>query len=84
MNRPYLTTKSLHPENQETPIRFLRTVFVPDHLFYRRNHFSYPTFSSSFFWLPIGGTVEHPQLLSFQEINALPVKSLKGVLECGV
>ncbi|MCD8509042.1 MAG: hypothetical protein LRY73_03595 [Bacillus sp. (in: Bacteria)] len=39
--RPFLITRSLQPENQETPIRFLSNN-VPTDLFYLRNHFDYP------------------------------------------
>ncbi|MFL6558070.1 MAG: sulfite oxidase [Bacillus sp. (in: firmicutes)] len=80
--KPYLITRSLQPENQETPIQFVETDILKNHLFYRRNHFSYPTLSYSNYWLPINGLVTTPIVLSMQEIVKLPSKSLKVVLEC--
>jgi DMSO/TMAO reductase YedYZ molybdopterin-dependent catalytic subunit len=80
--RPYLTTRSLSPENQETPINFLYGGMVNGKLFYRRNHFPYPDFVSSFFWLPITGFIQSSKVFSFKELLALPSKTIKMVLEC--
>ncbi|ULT55092.1 sulfite oxidase [Neobacillus drentensis] len=80
--KPYLNTKSLMPENQETPIQFLDGEIVDAPLFYRRNHFSYPPFTSSFYFLPIEGLVYTPKTFSLQEIYSMPSKTIKVVLEC--
>ncbi|MBT2722772.1 sulfite oxidase [Bacillus sp. ISL-46] len=80
--KPYLITKTLFPENQETPIHFLNSDIVDGKLFYRRNHFSYPHFTSSFYLLPIDGLVHTPKIFSLQEIYSLPSKTIKVVLEC--
>ncbi|CAM3825155.1 sulfite oxidase [Mesobacillus zeae] len=80
--RPYLTTRSLMPENQETPIQFIQSDIVKHKLFYRRNHFSYPALSYSNYWLPIDGLVTSPALLSMNDLLRLPSKTLKVVLEC--
>ena len=82
MNRPYLITKSLTPENQETPIQFITDHIVETPLFYRRNHFPYPAFLSSYYWLPIDGHVHSPKVFTMQEILALPSKTNKVILEC--
>jgi DMSO/TMAO reductase YedYZ molybdopterin-dependent catalytic subunit len=79
---PYLTTRKLQPENQETPIRFIESDIVSHHLFYKRNHFSYPTFSNINYWIAINGSVTTPILLSLQDILRLPSKTIKVVLEC--
>ncbi|WP_046176768.1 molybdopterin-binding protein [Domibacillus indicus] len=34
---PYLLTRSLQPENQETPIQFIKTDIIDNKLFYRRS-----------------------------------------------
>lgn len=78
--RPYLTTKSLTPENQETPIQFINGNTVGEALFYRRNHFAYP-FSYSLF-LPIEGSVICPNAFSIQDIYSLPSREIKVLLEC--
>lgn len=80
--KPYLLTRSLLPENQETPIQFIQTDIMDNKLFYRRNHFSYPTLSFSNYWLPINGIVSTPILLSMQDILQLPSKTIQVVLEC--
>lgn len=80
--KPYLLTRSLFPENQETPIPFIKTDIVDKNLFYRRNHFSYPSLSYSNYWLPINGKVTNPVLLSMQDILQLPSKTIQVVLEC--
>jgi DMSO/TMAO reductase YedYZ molybdopterin-dependent catalytic subunit len=79
---PYLITKTLVPENQETPIHFIHGDIVSKRLFYRRNHFPYPSFASSFYFLPIEGLVHNPKVFSLQEIYSLPSKTIKAVLEC--
>ncbi|MTT31439.1 molybdopterin-dependent oxidoreductase [Terrilactibacillus sp. BCM23-1] len=80
--KPYLLTHSLLPENQETPFQFIKTDIMDNKLFYRRNHFSYPTLSYSNYWLPINGIVSTPILLSMQDILHLPSKTIQVVLEC--
>lgn len=80
--KPYLITKSLVPENQETPIHLLNGDMVVGNLFYRRNHFPYPLFTSSFYFLPIEGLVQTPKIFSLQDIYSLPSKTIKVVLEC--
>jgi DMSO/TMAO reductase YedYZ molybdopterin-dependent catalytic subunit len=80
--KPYLLTRSLQPENQETPIQFIETDFLTSHLFYRRNHFSYPMLTTANYWIPINGSVNTPILFSMQDILQLPSKTIKTVLEC--
>lgn len=79
--KPYLITKTLAPENQETPINFITSDIIGRILF-GRNHFSYPHFTSSFYFLPIDGLVHTPRTFSLQEIYSLPSKTIKVVLEC--
>ncbi|MFP5115573.1 sulfite oxidase [Bacillaceae bacterium C204] len=80
--KPHLTTRSLHPESQETPIQFIETDIMNNHLFYRQNHFSYPSLSYSNYWLPINGSVLTQKLLSMQDLLQLPSKTVKVILEC--
>jgi DMSO/TMAO reductase YedYZ molybdopterin-dependent catalytic subunit len=80
--KPYLITRRLKPENQETPIQFIENDFISNNLFYRRNHFTYPKLTYSNYFLPINGLVTTPLLLSMQNILQLPSKTLEVVLEC--
>lgn len=80
--KPYLITRNLIPENQETPIHFHYSDIVNKNLFYRRNHFPYPSLSLSNYWIPVSGSVTTPTLFSIQDIQRLPSKTVKFILEC--
>ncbi|WP_028403019.1 sulfite oxidase [Ectobacillus panaciterrae] len=80
--KPYLLTKKLLPENQETPIHFLAGNITPLSYFYKRNHFSYPKLMTSFFHLQVEGNVKVPRTFSYNEILSLPTKTVKVMLEC--
>jgi DMSO/TMAO reductase YedYZ molybdopterin-dependent catalytic subunit len=80
--KPYLITRRLNPENQETPIHFIQDDTIQTTLFYRRNHFSYPKLTYSNYFIPINGLVSTPILLSIQNIFQLPAKTIEVVLEC--
>ncbi|KGM45626.1 sulfite oxidase [Neobacillus niacini] len=80
--KPYLITRKLDPENQETPIHFIEQELIQTPLFYRRNHFSYPKLTYSNYFLSINGLVSTPLLLSMQTIQQLPSKTVEMVLEC--
>ncbi|WNF21342.1 sulfite oxidase [Mesobacillus jeotgali] len=81
--RPYLTTKSLSPENQETPIHFISLLQpVADQLFYRRNHFSYPILTPESFTLKISGSVDQALQIHYSEIIMLPSNSYRVLIEC--
>ncbi|MFC3884925.1 sulfite oxidase [Bacillus songklensis] len=79
---PFLHTRKLKPENQETPISFVGGDKTPAHLFYLRNHFDYPHLTVSAYFLPVNGLVKTPRIFSIQEIMSLPAKRLKMTLEC--
>ena len=73
--KPYLTTRSLQPENQETPIEFINNDSMENQLFYRRNHFSYPTLSYSNYWLPINGVVSYSITAVHARHSSIPIKN---------
>ncbi|MGP4078429.1 sulfite oxidase [Pseudalkalibacillus sp. R45] len=80
--RPYLTTLSLTPENQETPINFIDGGHVDNQLFYRRNHFSYPGMTNVNNWFLVNGLVANPRWFSLQDLRGMPSKTFNVVLEC--
>jgi len=80
--KPYLITRSLQPENQEAPIQFINPKSLSNKLFFRRNHFSYPSIFSYHYWLPIRGLVPTPKIFSLQDLQELPSKTMKVILEC--
>ncbi len=58
--RPYLTTISLDPENQGTPIHFSNDWITPERLFFLRNHYPYPPITPESFKLAFSGVVRKP------------------------
>ncbi|WAH35271.1 sulfite oxidase [Alicyclobacillus dauci] len=82
LNRPYLITRSLCPENMESPIRFLRGPVTPTEYFYRRNHFTYPDLSAQSYQVHIDGLVNRPRTFTFEEIRSLKSREVTTVLEC--
>ena len=80
--KPHLLTVSLEPENQETPVHFLNEAITPEDLFFKRNHFSYPTASQIPQSIRIDGFVRRNVDLSLQTLRSLPAKSLVVPLEC--
>ncbi|MCQ6275215.1 sulfite oxidase [Bacillus sp. V3B] len=79
---PYLITKSLNPENQESPIHFLTKWKIPTQYFYRRNHFSYPFLTHSNYWLQITGHVDQPSFFHYLELLSMPAQFLFVPIEC--
>lgn len=79
---PFLTTRSLLPENQESPIHFLNKWRTPIQYFYLRNHFPYPFLNQFNFWLQISGQVSQPRSFHYYEILSMPSTSLIVTLEC--
>lgn len=80
--KPYLLTRDLNPENQETPIHFLKGSTTPTEYFYRRNHHPYPQLTQEVFNLPVEGHAQTPRTFTYEELCALPSKTVKVLLEC--
>jgi DMSO/TMAO reductase YedYZ molybdopterin-dependent catalytic subunit len=81
--RPHLTTRSVIPENQETPIHFISFIGpVADTIFYRRNHFPYPILTPESFTLKISGSVDRALLFNYSDLLKLPSKSKRVLIEC--
>ncbi|WP_423798642.1 sulfite oxidase [Neobacillus sp. SAB-20_R2A] len=80
--KPHLITRSLKPENQETPIHFLENRQTPSALTYRRNHFNYPPFTNQSYNLTITGSVKTPITFHYNQIISLPSRIVTSVLEC--
>lgn len=80
--KPYLTTISLDPENQGTPIHFTNEWITPEELFFLRNHYPYPPITPDSFTVPIGGLVVNPGSIHYQQLLKMPYKKLVLPLEC--
>lgn len=80
--QPYLTTISLNPENQGTPIHFLDEWITPEQFFFLRNHYDYPPITPASFTLPFEGSVWNPGFFHFQQLLQMPSKTIVFPLEC--
>ncbi|WP_216827570.1 sulfite oxidase [Alkalihalobacterium elongatum] len=80
--RPYFTTRSLIPENQETPIHFLRGSIFDKEYWFLRNHFQYPELNVASENLLVTGAVSNPFIIKLEEIKALPHKKITLPLIC--
>ncbi|WP_079509399.1 sulfite oxidase [Mesobacillus jeotgali] len=81
--RPRLITRSLDPENQESPMHFIPFLLtIPNTLFFRRNHFPYPILTPDAFSLKISGSVNNPFTIPYTDFLKLPAKSQKVLIEC--
>lgn len=80
--KPFLTTREVYPENQETPIHAVNLATIPEDLFYRRNHFAYPSLQEESCCLQILGEVSRPLTLQLNVIRSLPSRTIPVILEC--
>lgn len=80
--RPYLITRSLITENQESPIHFLRMKTIPGEYFYRRNHFKYPPVVDDIHMLIIDGEVDKPFSFNYMDLLKMPFKKIVVPIEC--
>lgn len=70
------------PENSETPLNSIRGWVTPNRLFFVRNHFEQPALDLAGFRLRVGGIVERPLELTWDEITSLPERTLFATVEC--
>lgn len=80
--KPSLIAKSLHPENQESPIHFIEKWKTPLQYFYRRNHFSYPLIYSHSYQFVIDGVLPQPIIINYTDLLTMPSKEIVVPLEC--
>jgi DMSO/TMAO reductase YedYZ molybdopterin-dependent catalytic subunit len=70
------------PENSETPLEKVRGWVTPNRLFFVRNHFPLPEIELSTWRLRVEGCVQQPLELSFDDLAALPTRSVFATVEC--
>ncbi|MBS1989075.1 MAG: sulfite oxidase [Cyanobacteria bacterium SZAS LIN-3] len=78
---PSRIVRSVDPEVLEYPFDKL-TACTPNDLFYVRDHFPRPQIDLATWSLAVEGTVAEPLKLSYEEILALPSRSVTVTLEC--
>ena len=70
------------PANLEMPFGLLDGFITPNEQFYIRSHFPVPELDLSTWRLEIDGAVEQPRAWSYDELRALPQKTIPATLEC--
>jgi DMSO/TMAO reductase YedYZ molybdopterin-dependent catalytic subunit len=70
------------PENSETPLEGVRSWVTPNRLFFVRNHFPVPVLDLDSWKLSVGGCVERPMEWSWDDLGALPERSVFATVEC--
>jgi DMSO/TMAO reductase YedYZ molybdopterin-dependent catalytic subunit len=70
------------PENSETPLEGVRGWVTPNRLFFVRNHFEVPALDLSSWRLWVEGRVEHPREWTWEDLTALPERTVFATVEC--
>ena len=70
------------PANLEMPFGALDGFLTPNEQFYIRSHFPVPQADLTTWRLKIEGAVEQTRAWSFDELRALPAKTVPATLEC--
>ncbi|MBL8795185.1 MAG: molybdopterin-dependent oxidoreductase [Planctomycetia bacterium] len=70
------------PENSETPVENVQGWVTPNSLFFVRNHFPEPSINRAEWRLQVAGCVERPRTWTWEELTALPQRSVFATVEC--
>jgi DMSO/TMAO reductase YedYZ molybdopterin-dependent catalytic subunit len=70
------------PENSETPLETLHGWVTPNRLFFVRNHFPEPRIDRTAWRLSVEGLVDRPLELSWDDLVAMPQRSVFATVEC--
>jgi DMSO/TMAO reductase YedYZ molybdopterin-dependent catalytic subunit len=70
------------PENSETPLENVRSWVTPNRLFFVRNHFAVPNITADSWRLRVDGCVDRPAEWSWEQLAALPERSVFATMEC--
>jgi DMSO/TMAO reductase YedYZ molybdopterin-dependent catalytic subunit len=70
------------PENSETPLGQVRSWVTPNRLFFVRNHFPVPEVDLGSWRLRVGGLVDRPAEWSWDDLAALPERTVFATVEC--
>jgi DMSO/TMAO reductase YedYZ molybdopterin-dependent catalytic subunit len=70
------------PENSETPLEQVRSWVTPNRLFFVRNHFNVPDIHLTDWRLRVEGRVARTMTWSWDELSALPERSVFATMEC--
>jgi DMSO/TMAO reductase YedYZ molybdopterin-dependent catalytic subunit len=79
---PRLVVVNADPFNAEAPLDEQIGLITPNPTFYVRSNFNIPRIAAPDWQLRIDGTVERPLTLSYDELLALPSRTVLVTLEC--
>jgi DMSO/TMAO reductase YedYZ molybdopterin-dependent catalytic subunit len=79
---PGLIPRETNPDNLESPFAALKDLLTPNEQFYVRSHFMPAKIDAKKFRLKIGGAVEKPLELSYEQLQDLPAKTMTLTMEC--
>ncbi|MCI0422281.1 MAG: sulfite oxidase [Acidobacteria bacterium] len=79
IHRPIVTHD---PENSETPLGEMRSWVTPNVFFFVRNHFDEPDVAASAWRLQVHGQVRAPRVWMWEELVALPERTVFATMEC--
>ncbi|QJD98353.1 sulfite oxidase [Mucilaginibacter robiniae] len=79
---PGLITREREPVNLEFAFPTLDGRITPAEQFYVRSHFPIPEIKAEEWRLSIEGEVEHPFILTFEELKQMPARTVMATLEC--
>lgn len=77
-----LIVREWEPVNLESPFEELHDLLTPNDLFYVRSHFAAPQIEVDGFELNIGGAVENPFAIGYEELRSMPSITRTVTLEC--
>ena len=73
---------TVSPENSETPLESIQGWVTPNRLFFVRNHFEMPAVEPASWRLRVEGCVERPVEWTWEQLLALPHRSVFATVEC--
>ncbi|HZT79420.1 MAG TPA: sulfite oxidase, partial [Gemmataceae bacterium] len=79
---PGIIVRQTQPDNLEFPFASLRSFLTPNEQFYVRTHFEVPKLEAKSWRLKVGGAVEKPAEITYDELRKLPSRTVPALLEC--
>ena len=77
-----LIVRSRTPQDLETPVSWLNSWITPNETFFVRSHLPAPTVDRSAWTLTVGGSVERPKTIRYEDLKTYPQVTLTATLEC--
>ena len=76
------TVLSTSPENRETPLADVQGWVTPNRWFFVRSHYEAPEIDLDSWSVSLTGCVKRPLTVNWDQLNALPQRSVFSTMEC--